>query len=673
MSKAGNKLDRWTTEEARELYGINAWGRDYFDISETGEAQVYLRDGDKTRPVSLAGVIADLNERGIQAPILLRFKDLLDSQITKLNESFRNAMKQQEYRGNYRGVFPIKVNQQQQVVEEITGFGKRYHYGLEAGSKPELIAALAYMHDREAYIVCNGYKDAEFIDLALRAVKMGLRVVLVVEMPTEVESIIERSRALGVRPILGVRARLSSKSTGHWAASGGDRSVFGLNVSQIVQLVDRLRDEDMLDCLQMLHYHQGSQIPNIRTIRRSIAEAARVYVGLVQEGAKMGLLDLGGGLAVDYDGSQTNFASSSNYTIAEYAADLVEVVMNACDNAGVEHPDILSESGRAVVAYYSVLVMNVLDVMRFETHGLPDELPEDSHEMLRNLFEVAQVLSKKNLQECYNDALFYRDELRTLFTQGAISLRERALGEEVFWGIMSRISQSVRDLKYIPEDLQNLGDELTDFYYGNFSVFQSLPDAWAIDQLFPVMPLHRLGERPTRSAVIADITCDCDGRLDRFIDLHDVKKSLPVHELREGEEYLLGVFLVGAYQETLGDLHNLLGDTNVVSVRIEDGKVVYDREIEGDTVADVLSYVEYDPARLVDQFRTLTEQAVREGRISARERKEIMNAYREGLRAYTYYVAPDADAEGRRTTPPIAEVADGQSDEVPMMSPAEIV
>ncbi len=671
MSKAANRLDRWTTEEARELYGINSWGRDYFGISETGEAEVYLRDGEGVRPVSLAGVIDDLNERGIQAPILLRFKDLLDSQITRLNESFLGAMKQQNYRGTYRGVFPIKVNQQQQVVEEITAFGRRYHYGLEAGSKPELIAALAYMHGREAYIVCNGYKDTEFIDLALRAVKMGLRVVLVVEMPTEVDSIIERSRELGVRPILGVRARLSSKSTGHWAASGGDRSVFGLNVSQIVQLVDRLRGEDMLDCLQMLHYHQGSQIPNIRAIRRSVAEAARVYVGLVQEGARMGLLDLGGGLAVDYDGSQTNFSSSSNYTIAEYAADLVEVVMNACDNAGVDHPDILSESGRAVVAYYSVLVMNVLDVMRFETHGLPEVLPEGSHEMLCNLFEVSRVMTKKNLQECYNDALFYRDELRTLFTHGAISLRERALGEEVFWAIMSRISQSVRDLKYIPEDLQNLGDELTDFYYGNFSVFQSLPDAWAIDQLFPVMPLHRLAERPTRSAVIADITCDCDGRLDRFIDLHDVKKSLPVHELRDGEEYLLGVFLVGAYQETLGDLHNLLGDTNVVSVRIENGKVVYDREIEGDSVADVLSYVEYDPAQLVDRFRKLTEAAVREGRISARERKRTMDAYRDGLRAYTYYVAPDADPDtGRRTQPAVADMPDQAAGEVPMMSPA---
>ncbi len=632
-------LVRWTRDNAADLYGIRNWGLGYFDISETGE--VVVRPGGPTgaATINLMELIAGLKARGLALPVLLRFADILSSRIQQLYDSFNNAIRDCGYKGQYRGVYPIKVNQQKQVVAEIVEFGRPHHHGLEAGSKAELMAAIAYTEDPEALIVCNGYKDEEYIDLALHALKMGLQTILVLEMPDELDLIINRAAQMGIRPRLGVRLKLSSRAGGHWDGSGGDRSMFGLNTAQLIAIIDRLRAENLLDGMQMLHFHLGSQVSNIRKIRLALREACRFYVELAKEGAAMGLINIGGGLAVDYDGSHTNFASSRNYTEQEYAADVVETIMTSVNEAGLPHPAIVSESGRATVAYHSLLVFNILNASRFEPHAnaAGDPLTGKPHKMIQSLLEVRNALSTKNLQECYHDAVDYRDEVRNLFQIGALSLRERACAENIFWEIICRIAAENREHKYVPEELQGLETAIADLYYANFSVFQSLPDSWAIDQLFPVMPIHRLGEMPTRQATIADITCDSDGKIDRFIDLHDVKSTLPLHELKN-EDYYLGAFLVGAYQETLGDLHNLLGDTNVLHVRVgKDGQVEYAHEIAGDTVADVLSYVEYDPREMISRVRATAEQAVRDGRITAVERREIMSAYENGMRGYTYF------------------------------------
>lgn len=632
-----NTITRWTAEKAIELYGVREWGAGYFDVADNGH--VLLRPYGKSKKVeiSLLDIVAGLKDRGLAMPVLIRFGNILADRIRMLHASFNKAMREVNYEGAYRGVYPIKVNQQQQVLEEIVRYGQRFHHGLECGSKAELIAALAYLHDSETYIVCNGYKDEEFVDLALYALKMGIQTILVVEMPGEVNLILERAKRMHIQPRLGVRAKLATRAEGHWTESGGDHSMFGLNASHIIDIVDLLRNKDMLDCLEMLHFHLGSQIPNIRNIRSAVSEGSRFYVNLVQEGARMGILNVGGGLAVDYDGSHTNFSSSSNYTVDEYAADVVETVMSLTDQAGVPHPTLITESGRATVAHHSVLLFNILDVSRFESHGLPETLPDDACEALKNLMYTNQSLTAKNVQEGYHDAVYYRDEIRSAFDHGAVTLRERALAERIFWHIVNRVAAEVKDRKYVPDELAGLSAAIADVYHGNFSVFQSLPDSWAIEQLFPVMPIHRLDEAPSRQGTLADITCDCDGKINRFIDLHDVKNTLSLHELTD-DEYYMGVFLIGAYQETLGDLHNLLGDTHVVSVHVDDeGLIEYDREIPGDTVADVLSYVEYNPSDLLDRMRKHAELSVRVGRITPHERREIVAAYESGLRGYTYF------------------------------------
>ena len=629
-------LGRWTKKKSEELYGITSWGGDFFSISDTGEVLINPYKN-KEAAVSLLEIVSGVKERGLDMPVLLRFENLLDARISYINNAFAKAMKELSYDGKYRGVYPVKVNQQQQVIEEVAKFGKKYHHGLEVGSKPELIAALSYLDDNEACLICNGYKDEEFIDLGLNAVKMGYNCFFVIEMPGELDIILERSKVLGVKPNIGVRIKLSAKAGGHWTDSGGDRSIFGLNVSQVIEIVDILKEKGMLDTLQLLHYHLGSQIPNIRDIRDAVLEAARVYAELAKEGAPMGYLDLGGGLAVDYDGSNTNFTNSRNYTVDEYCTDIVEAVIRVMDQAKVPHPTIVTESGRALVAYYSVLIFNVLDVTKFEQYTIPDKLPENVPEQIENLFEVNSSLTIKNIQECYNDALYYRDEIKGLFKHGRISIRDRALSEQIFWNTMHRIAALKQKMKFAPPDLQDIESAIADIYYCNFSVFQSIPDSWAIDQLFPVMPIHRLLEMPKNEAVIADITCDCDGLLDHFIDMHDVKNTLALHDLGK-EEYYLGIFLVGAYQETLGDLHNLFGDTNVVSVRIdEEGDYNLVNEIHGDSVEDVLSYVEFDVKQMRANFRRTAEKAVKSGKISAVERKDIMNAFDNGLKGYTYY------------------------------------
>ncbi len=645
--------DKWTVDQARELYGIDNWGAGYFKVNPKGEVCVCP---DASRPeasASLVEIVAGLRERGQDLPVLLRFEDILASRIRLLNKSFAAAMKNYGYKGAFRGVFPIKVNQQQQVIEEITSFGKRYHHGLEAGSKAELIAAMAYLDDPDALLVCNGYKDEHFIRLALYARMIRLNCVCVIETLNELPLIIRLSRETGVKPLLGVRIKLSSTASGHWKESGGDRSVFGLSTSQVVEAVDLLRAEGMLDCLQLLHYHLGSQLPNIRQIRVGLMEASRVYVGLIEEGAPMGMLDLGGGLAVDYDGSHTNFSSSCNYTLDEYCRDVVEVVQEVMDEAGVPHPVIITESGRATVAYYSVLIFNVLDASRFSGDESLPAVPDDASSITQNIREAAANIREKNLQENYHDAIYYRDEARELFKRGQMGIRERALVERIFWYAMQRIQRVLDRMRYVPDDFEGLAEAMSDVYYGNLSVFQSLPDVWAIDQILPVMPIHRLDKPPTRHAIISDITCDCEGKIDRFIDLQDVARTLPVHELKTGEDYLIGVFLVGAYQETLGDLHNLLGDTNVASVRVgENGEIEYVREIEGDSVEDVLSYVEYDPRELTTRFREKAERAVREGAINGQQRRVLTAAFETGLRGYTYYGSGGTDTRSGAPSPP---------------------
>lgn len=630
-------LQPWRVEDSAELYGIHSWGAGFFDVSDAGEVVICPKGPEGPR-VPIPEIIGGIRERGYELPCLLRVENILDTQISNLHESFRKAIKSLGYKGSYRGVFPIKVNQQQQVIEEIAQFGSNYHHGLEVGSKAELIAAVSLLHDPEACLICNGYKDGEFIDLGLQAQRIGLNVFFVLENAGELDTLLERARILGLRPNLGVRCKLSTKASGHWAESGGERSVFGLSPEEIVDVVDRLKECDMLDCLRLLHYHLGSQVSNIRDIRRGAMEGARFYVGLVQEGAPMGYLDLGGGLAVDYDGSHTNYFASRNYTIDEYSADIVEAIMSTLDEENVPHPNIVTESGRATVAYYSILLFNILDVSRLEVGQIPEELPKDAPEPVENLHEVYKTISPRNLQECFNDAIYYRDEMRQLFATGSVNLRQRCLSERFFWAIMMRLAEEKEGLKTVPRDLQDIDAYLADIYYGNFSIFQSLPDSWAIDQVFPIMPIHRLKEYPSRRGIIADITCDSDGQVSHFIDQQGLKKTLELHPLRDGEEYYLGVFLVGAYQETLGDLHNLLGDNNVVSIRIEDdGSYEFVREQEGDTVADVLSYVEYDPRHILESLRSAAERAVREGRITPSQRFSFLQTFEDGLRGYTYF------------------------------------
>ncbi len=633
-------LQRWSVEDSAELYGIRNWSAGYFDIAPEGDVVIRPFGPNTPVTVSIPDIIKGLRERGLDMPVLLRIENILDSQLSLLHDSFRKARESLGYKGEYRGVFPIKVNQQQQVVEAIARYGQKYHHGLEVGSKPELLAGISLLRDPEACLICNGYKDEEFIDLGLHAVRMGYKCFFVIEMPSELELILERSKTLGVRPLIGVRAKLSSKAGGHWTDSGGERSTFGLTAAQIVDVVDTLKNLDMLDCFKLLHYHLGSQVPNIRDIRAAVMEASRIYAGLVAEGAAMGYLDLGGGLAVDYDGSRTNYVSSRNYNLDEYCSDVLEAVMTILDECGIDHPHIVTESGRATVAYYSVLLFNILDTSSIE-YGEASDIPELDHETaepILNLRDTLKNLTLRNLQESYNDALYYRDEVRQQFLHGKLSLRERTVGERIFWVIIKKIAQEKTKLPQPPKDLSAIDTVLADIYYGNFSVFQSLPDSWAIGQLFPVLPVHRLAESPTRRAILSDITCDSDGRIDRFIAPAGFKDTLELHPLKDGEEYYLGVFLVGAYQETLGDLHNLLGDTNVVSVRIEEnGAFEFVREIRGDSVADILAYVEYEPRRILEDLRQVAENAVREKRISPADRFRIMLAFEDGLRGYTYY------------------------------------
>ncbi|AEJ60865.1 arginine decarboxylase [Spirochaeta thermophila DSM 6578] len=635
---ARKEIKAWTIKDSDEYYGISRWGGDFFGISESGEVTVKLSTPErKTEEVSLYEIAQKVVQGGLSFPVLLRFRDILRAKIHELNNAFLSAIKESGYRGTYRGVFPIKVNQQQQVIEDIVEIGRPFHYGLEAGSKAELFIALSHLRDKESLLVCNGYKDREFIDLALYGTKLGHKVVLVIERLSEIRTIIERSRALGILPFLGIRVKLSSTTPGKWSESSGDQSIFGLTSHQVVSAVKILKEEGMLDRLVLLHYHLGSQIPDIRHIRSAVKEAARYYAALYKEGATMGHLDIGGGLAVDYDGSQTNFHSSRNYTLKEYATDVVEEVMEILDPEGIPHPTLVSESGRFVVAYSSVLLFNVLDSSSLTV--APDRLsvPEECSPTLKELIDIYNSISVKNVQEAFHDIIYYRDLIRSQFIMGDIPLWERGLAELYFWNGIEKLVKVSKQLKYIPEEIEEAEASLAHIYYGNFSVFQSLPDAWAIDQLFPIVPIHRLNEQPEVPAIIADTTCDSDGKIDTFIDIYDTRPYLLLHPLKD-EEYIIGIFLVGAYQETLGDLHNLFGDTHIVNVALDDdGEIVFVNEVEGDTVEDILSYVEYIPKAILHRLKRKVEQALKEKKIGLPEKKAIMEAFEEGMRGYTYF------------------------------------
>ncbi len=638
MSKELFNKENWTIKSATEHYGIAKWGAGYFSINNSGDVVVTPSGEDHGPSLSLRKVAAEVEARGLSMPVLLRIENILGSQIKLLHDTFRKVIRENNYRGMYKGVFPIKVNQQEQVIEAISQFGKKYDHGLEAGSKSELIAAISMLPNRSSCLICNGYKDEEFIDLGLHASRMGFNVFFVIEVPGEVDLIIERAKFHNMKPALGLRMKLSTQAEGQWSESGGDASVFGLSMSHTIDAIDRLKAEGMLDCLQLLHYHIGSQITNISDIRAGAMEACRLYEELVLEGAPMGYLDLGGGLAVDYDGSKTNSQSSRNYSMEEYCSDIVDSIITVLDKNDIPHPTIITESGRAIVAYYSVLLFNILDISSFEPPPIPQKLQVFDNDLLENLMLTYNMVSATNIQECYNDALFYRTQARQLFKHGQISIRERALAENLVQHTLIKISKVSQELDHIPKDVQKISKLIYDIYYGNFSLFQSLPDVWAIDQILPVMPIHRLNEAPTRQAIISDITCDCDGKIDKFPDISQENTRLMLHPLKDGEEYYLGVFLVGAYQETLGDLHNLFGDTNVVSIHInDDSSYKFIRELEGDSVADVLSYVEYDLRAMKNRLKDLAEDAIQNGFITARERKSILASFEEGLRGYTYF------------------------------------
>jgi len=626
---------RWTPADSLDLYNIRGWGNNYFSVDSKGHMVVHP-GGHGSPAIDLKELVDEVRERGIGLPLLIRFSEIIKARVVELNEAFGRAISEYGYQGSYRGVYPIKVNQDRYLVERLVGYGRPYHYGLEAGSKPELLAVMAMLEDEDALIICNGYKDEEYIETALLASKLGRHVILVVEKPSELPLIRQMSLRMGVRPRIGVRSRLSAKGSGHWEASGGDRSKFGLTGRDLLDAVQYMKENDLLDTFELLHFHLGSQISSIRAVKDGLREASQVYVNLVQMGAPLGYLDVGGGLGVDYDGSQTNFTSSLNYTLQEYANDVVFGVMEVCDSRGVPHPTIVSESGRATVAHHAVLVIDVLGVAEFAVGKLPRKPPAGTELSLRNMFETYREVSRKNLLESYHDAISYRDECLSLFNLGHLSLEDRGLAEDLFWATCQKILRITRTLPQVPEDLEGLERTLADTYFCNFSVFQSLPDSWAIDQLFPIVPIHRLDEEPSNRAVLADITCDSDGKIDHFIDRRDVKDVLELHPFND-EPYYLGAFLVGAYQEILGDLHNLFGDTNTVHVSLdEEDDYRIEGVINGDTVTDVLRYVRYSREDLVAKVRQATEAALKAKRMTFEESKTLLRRYEEGLAGYTY-------------------------------------
>jgi arginine decarboxylase len=637
----------FTVSDATELYELDRWGKGYFSISGDGHVLVHPTK-DASRAIDLKQLTDHLQLRGIGLPVLIRFRDILRHRLGDIHNAFKAAINQHSYEGRYVCVYPIKVNQQRQVVEEVLEFGREYGFGLEAGSKPELLAVMAQAHNNTP-IICNGFKDAEYIEMAMLAQKIGRTIIPVVEKYTELGLILKYAERVGVRPQIGMRVKLAARGSGRWQGSGGYRSKFGLTVAEVLRGLDELKSRGMQDCFKLLHFHLGSQIPNIRIVKGALNEAARIYTELVKAGAGLEYIDVGGGLGVDYDGSQTNFESSVNYTLEEYANDVVYHIQTVCDDAGVKHPTIVSESGRAIVAYHSVLIFNVLGVSAFGEEKIPEHIsPDEAEQPVIDLLETLQSLSVRNALESYHDAQQALDMAMNLFSGGYLSLEQRSHAENLYFAICEKIYKLCQGMADVPEDLQALEELLSDTYFCNFSLFQSIPDSWAIKQLFPVMPIHRLNERPVNHAVLSDITCDSDGKLDQFIDRRDVKKTIMLHRFN-GEPYYLGVFLVGAYQEILGDLHNLFGDTHAVHISLGENGIDHtegarvEHIIKGDTVREVLKYVEFDPEALMGKLRRDVEAAINAGRMADPQAGRLLKFYEEALMGYTYLEDPNAD------------------------------
>ncbi len=628
-------MKKWTIEDSKELYNINGWGVSYFGINNKGD--VYVSPCKNNAQIDLREVMDELALRDVTPPVLLRFPDILDNRIEKTASCFQQAKEEYDYKGENFIIYPIKVNQIQPVVEEIISHGRKFNLGLEAGSKPELHAVIAVQCQSDSLIICNGYKDQAYIELALLAQKMGKRIFIVVEKLNELETIAKVAKKLNVKPNLGIRIKLASSGSGKWEESGGDASKFGLTSAELLQALDILKQKGMQECLRLIHFHIGSQITKIRRIQTALREAAQFYINLHKMGYDVEFVDCGGGLGVDYDGTRSsNSESSVNYSIQEYVNDCIYTFVEAADKNGIRHPNIITESGRSLTAHHSVLVIDVL-----ETASLP-EMPEEfeakanDHQLVKDLYEIWDNLNPRTMLEDWHDAEQIRDEALELFSHGIVDLKTRAEIERMYWSVAHEINSLAKSMKHVPEELKNLDKLLADKYFCNFSLFQSLPDSWAIDQLFPIMPIQRLNERPTRHATLQDITCDSDGKISNFVADGHIKHVLPIHALRKNENYYLGVFLIGAYQEILGDMHNLFGDTNAVHISVKDGKYHIDQIIDGETVEEVLDYVQYNPKKLVRQLETWVTKSVKEGKISLEEGKEFLGTYRSGLYGYTY-------------------------------------
>ncbi len=628
-------MRKWRIEDSEELYNIKGWGVNYFGINEQGHAYVAPRkDGVK---IDLKEVVDELLSRDITAPMLLRFPDILNNRIEKTAECFNKAEKEYNYRGEHFIIYPIKVNQMRPVVEEIISHGKKFNLGLEAGSKPELHAVLATNMDSDSLIICNGHKDQNFIELALLAQKMGKRVFLVVEKLTELGIIAESAEKLGVRPNLGIRIKLASSGTGKWQESGGDASKFGLNSAELLQALTMLDEMGLHDCLKLIHFHIGSQITKIRRISTALREAAQFYVQLRKMGYSIDFVDCGGGLGVDYDGTRSsNSESSVNYSIQEYVNDCVYTFVDAANKNDVPHPNLITEGGRSLTAHHAVLILDVIEHVSMPRMNEDFEPAEADHQLVRELCDIWDKLSPRSMLEDWHDAQDIRDEALDLFRHGIIDLKTRAHIESMYWSICGEISELVHHQKHTPDELRNLDKTMADKYFCNFSLFQSLPDSWGIDQIFPIMPIDRLNEKPTVNATLQDISCDSDGKITTFVNHMQQTSYLPLHQTKRGEHYYIGVFLVGAYQEILGNMHNLFGDTNAVHVTVDGDDYSIDKTIDGETVADVLEYVQYDPKRLVRRLETWVSKAVKEGKITIGEGKEFISNYRSGLYGYTY-------------------------------------
>lgn len=628
-------MRKWRIEDSEELYNITGWGVSYFSINDQGHVVVTPRkDG---VAVDLKELVDELQLRDVTAPMLVRFPDILDNRIEKISNCFDIASKEYGYKGENFCIYPIKVNQMRPVVEEIISHGKKFNLGLEAGSKPELHAVIAINTDSDSLIICNGYKDESYIELALLAQKMGKRIFLVVEKLNELRLIAKMAKQLNVRPNIGIRIKLASSGSGKWEESGGDASKFGLTSSELLEALDFIEKKELKDCLKLIHFHIGSQVTKIRRIKTALREASQFYVQLHQLGFSVEFVDIGGGLGVDYDGTRSsNSESSVNYSIQEYVNDSISIMVDASNKNGIPHPNIINESGRSLTAHHSVLIFEVL-----ETASLPEmdeefEVSPNDHELVQELYQIWDTLTPPRMLEAWHDAQQIREETLDLFSHGIVDLRTRAQIERLFWSVCREMNRIIGNMKHVPDEFRKLDKLLADKYFCNFSLFQSLPDSWAIDQIFPIMPIQRLDERPDRTATLQDITCDSDGKIANFVSGGSVTHYLPVHTIKGKESYYIGVFLVGAYQEILGDMHNLFGDTNAVHVSVNDKGYSIDQVIDGETVAEVLDYVQYNSKKLVRTLETWVTKSVKEGRISLDEGKEFLANYRSGLYGYTY-------------------------------------